>query len=86
MPFYLYYQGQGGWRDFRRNLQGAWWLAAYLAAITALSWAGSTEFEGHGYIGYGWDQLCVALAALMFYFWGLRSGWYTPAVAAAGND
>ena len=43
-------------------------------------WAGSKEFEGHDYIHYGWDQLCVAVAALIFYFWGLRSGWRTPAV------
>jgi len=34
-----------------------------------LSWAGSKEFEGHDYIGYGWDQLCVALTSLAFYFW-----------------
>jgi hypothetical protein len=47
-----------------------------------LSWAGSKEFEGHNYIGYGWDQLCVALAAVVFYFWGVRSGWRTPAVEA----
>ena len=88
MPVYLYYQGQGGWRDFHRQLQGAWWLIGYLLVITALSWAGSKEFEGRDYIGYGWDQLCVALAALVFYFWGVRSGWRTPAVelVEAGKD
>jgi len=31
---------------------------------------------------YGWDQLCVALASLAFFYWGVRSGWYTPALAA----
>jgi hypothetical protein len=54
-----------------------------LLAITVISWAGSKEFEGHDYIRYGWDQLCVAVAALGFYFWGLRSGWRTPGVIAA---
>jgi amino acid transporter len=83
MPVYLYYQGKSGWRDFGRQLRASWWLLAYLLAVTGLSWAGSKEFEGHDYIGYGWDQLCVALAALVFYFWGLRSGWRTPAVEAA---
>ena len=82
LPVYLYYQAQGSWRDFGRQLRGAWWLFAYLIAITILSWAGSQEFEGHGYIGYGWDQLCVALTSLAFYFWGVRSGWRTPAVIA----
>jgi amino acid transporter len=78
LPVYLYYQAQVEWRDFARQLRGAWWLMAYLTAVVALSWAGSKEFEGRGYIGYGWDQLCVALTALVFYFWGVRSGWRTP--------
>jgi amino acid transporter len=85
MPVYLYYQGKAHWRDFSRQLRGAWWLIAYLTAVVALSWAGSKEFEGHGYIGYGWDQLCVALTSLAFYAWGLRSGWRTPGVEAAEN-
>src|SRR5580692_4838808 len=86
MPVYLYYQAKADWRDFGRQLRGAWWLGAYLLVITALSWAGSKQFEGHDYIRYGWDQLCVALASLAFYFWGLRSGWRTPGVIAAENN
>ena len=82
MPVYLYYEAKRDWRDFRRHLHGAWWMIGYLLAIVVLSWAGSKEFEGHGYIGYGWDQLCVALASLAFYFWGVRSGWRTPELAA----
>jgi amino acid transporter len=85
MPVYLYYQAKGNWRDFGRQLKGAWWLFAYLLTITALSWAGSKEFEGHDYIGYGWDQLVTGLTALAFYFWGLRSGWRTPSVIAVEN-
>lgn len=86
LPVYLYYQARGDWRDFGRQLRASWWLLAYLIAITVLSWAGSREFEGHGYIGYGWDQLCVAVASLAFYFWGVRSGWRTPAVIAVEKD
>jgi hypothetical protein len=59
---------------------------AYLITITILSWAGSKEFEGHDYIHYGWDQLCVALTSLAFYFWGVRSGWRTPAVIAVEKN
>ena len=55
-------------------------MIVYLLAITALSWAGSSEFGGHDLLGYGWDQLCVAVASLVFYFWGLRSRWRTPAI------
>jgi amino acid transporter len=82
LPFYFYYQGTNGWQDFAKNLRGAWWLIAYLAAICALSWAGSKEFEGRGYIAYGWDQAAVTAAALLFYRWGVASGWSTPAVQA----
>ncbi len=86
LPVYLYYQAKGNWRDFGRQLRASWWLLAYLIAITVLSWAGSKEFEGHDYIGYGWDQLCVAVTSLAFYFWGVRSGWRTPAVIAVEQD
>ena len=85
MPVYLYYQAKSGWADFRRHLQGSYWLIAYLAAVVALSWAGSTQFEGRGYIGYGWDQLSVAVVALAFFYWGVRSGWRTPALAGIKN-
>jgi len=80
MPVYLYTQAKRGSEEFGRQLRGAWWLIAYLATVVALSWAGSTAFAGHNYIGYGWDQLCVALAALVFCLWGARSGWRTPAL------
>jgi amino acid transporter len=83
LPVYLYYQARASWRNFGLQMRAAWWLLAYLLAMTGLSWAGSKEFEGHDYISYGWDQLCVALASLVFYFWGLRSGWRTPAIEAA---
>jgi amino acid transporter len=86
LPVYLYYQAKGNWRDFGRQLHASWWLFSYLIVITVLSWAGSKEFEGHDYIGYGWDQLCVAVTSLAFYFWGVRSGWRTPAVIAVEKD
>jgi amino acid transporter len=82
LPVYFYYQAKGNWQDFGRQLRGSWWLFAYLASVTVLSYAGSKEFEGMGYIPYGVDQLCVAITALVFYFWGVRSGWRTPDVAA----
>ncbi len=82
LPVYFYYQAKGNWLDFGRQLKAAWWLLAYLIVITVLSWAGSKEFEGRDYIKYGWDQLAVALTSLAFYFWGVRSGWRTPAIIA----
>jgi amino acid transporter len=86
LPVYFYYQAKGNWADFSRQMRASWWLLAYLMVITVLSWAGSKEFEGRGYIGYGWDQLCVAITSLAFYFWGVRSGWRTPAVIAVEKN
>lgn len=83
LPIYLYSQAKSGWSGFGRQLKGAWWLIAYLLAVVALSWAGSKEFEGQGYISSPWDQLCVTAVALVFFFWGMRSGWQTPALEAA---
>jgi len=80
LPWYFYYQAKNGWRDFRRQLDGAWWLICYLPAIALVSWGGSTRFGGHGYLPYGWDLVVVALVGAAFYFWGLKCGWRTPDV------
>jgi amino acid transporter len=82
LPVYLYFQAEGHWLDFARHLRASIWMFAYLAAIVVLSWAGSKEFEGHDLIPNGWDQACVAVAALFFFYWGVRSGWRTPALSA----
>jgi hypothetical protein len=82
VPLYLIGQARTGWRDFPRHLAGAWWMIAYFAILVALSFLGSPEFGGLGYLSYGWDQACVAVMALVFYYWGRRSGWHTPALAA----
>jgi len=86
LPIYFYYQARGGWHDFGRHLKGAWWLIVYLPAIAALSWAGSAEFGGRGYLPYGWDLAAVAVAGVVFYVWGVRSGWRTPAAEAADGQ
>jgi len=82
LPVYLYYQNRIGWPAFRQHFRAAWWLIAYLITITCLSWGGSREFGGRDYLSYGWDQLSIAAAALVFYFWGLRSGWRTTELEA----
>jgi amino acid transporter len=83
LPVYFYYQFRCSWRDFRRQLDGAWWLIVYLPTIALVSWAGSERFGGHGWIAYGWDLVFVAVVATVFYVWGVKSGWRTPSVEAA---
>lgn len=86
LPVYFYYQQRNAWRDFSQHLRGAAWLLAYLPTLAALSWAGSAEFGGRGWLPFGWDFLIVGATGLAFYAWGLRSGWHTPAVAGALAD
>jgi amino acid transporter len=86
LPVYLYYQWRGGWHDFGRQMRGAWWLIAYLPAIAAVSWAGSARFGGRDYLTWGWDLAVVAVIALAFYLWGVRSGWRTASIEAARAD
>jgi amino acid transporter len=83
LPVYCYYQAKQGWPDLRRNLKGAAWMVCYLPIVALLSWAGSTDFGGHGYLSYGTDLAVVAAVGLVFYIWGVRSGWRTPSVEQA---
>ncbi|RBE42378.1 amino acid transporter, partial [Xanthomonas oryzae pv. oryzae] len=80
LPVYCYYQARQGWPDLRRNLKGAAWMICYLPMIALLSWAGSSKFGGHGYLSYGTDLAMVAAVGVVFYIWGVRSGWRTPSV------
>ncbi|MEV8521901.1 APC family permease [Dyella marensis] len=83
LPVYFFYQFKAGWHDFGRQLKGAWWLIFYLPTLALVSWAGSTMFGGKGYLSYGMDLAVVAVVGLVFYLWGVKSGWRTPSVEAA---
>jgi amino acid transporter len=83
LPVYLYYQAKSGWHDFGRQMKGAWWLVFYLPTLALVSWGGSAMFGGRGYLSYGVDLAVVAVIGLVFYVWGVKSGWRTPSVEAA---
>jgi hypothetical protein len=67
-------------------MSGAWWLLCYLVAMVAISWGGSLEFGGKGYLPYGWDLLIVALVGVGFFMWGIKSGWRTVHLDTAGDE
>jgi amino acid transporter len=77
LPVYFYYQHKTGWADFERQLQGAWWMISYLPTMALVSYAGSPNFGGKGYLPAGWDLLVVGLLGLLFFWWGIRAGWRT---------
>jgi hypothetical protein len=86
LPVYLYYQSKTGFHDFARQMRGAWWLVIYLPTIAAVSWAGSATFGGHDYLPYGVDLAVVAVVGIVFYIWGVKSGWSTPSMEAAQQE
>ena len=81
LPIYIYYEAKRGWVDFAQHFKSALWFIGYLLTIAGLSWAGSPNFGGHGYIAFGWDQLCVVLASSGCFWWGVQSGWHTPVLS-----
>jgi amino acid transporter len=86
LPVYLYYQYKSGWHEFGKQMKGAWWLVFYLITLAVVSRVGSTQFGGLGYLPYGWDLAVVAVIGLLFYLWGVKSGWRTPSVEAAQRE
>jgi len=49
----------------------------YLLVMAALSYCGSSEFGGTNLLPYGVDMAVVAGVSLVFYYWGIQSGWRT---------
>jgi hypothetical protein len=66
-----------GWKDFGQQMRGALWLVIYLPGVAVLSYIGSDQFGGIGWLPFGWDLLIVAVFGASFFFWGLKSGWKT---------
>ncbi len=83
LPLFLTQRVRVDRATLRADLGGVAWFVAYFAVVVALSWAGSRRFDGRGFIPFGWDQLAVAAAAVLFCAWGVRSGWRTPALVEA---
>ncbi len=86
LPIYLYYQYKSGFHDFGRQMKGAWWLVFYLIALAGISRIGSVKFGGLDYIPFGWDLAVVGVIGLVFFLWGVKSGWRTPSVEAAREE
>jgi amino acid transporter len=86
LPIYFYFHLGDGAESVGPALRGAFWLMVYLPTIALVSWGGSTRFGGHGYLEWGWDLLVVAVIGLVFYLWGVKSGYETPSVKQAQLD
>ena len=83
MPIYFYYEWKKGFPKTKDHITGSWWLIIYLIVLSAISYAGSTEFNGIGLIRYPYDFFVVIILALIFYFWGTNSQLFTKYFKAA---
>ncbi|MGK4584082.1 APC family permease [Kitasatospora sp. HPMI-4] len=86
LPIWAWYELRKPWAVLKPHLMAGCWMVAYLFVMAAVSWAGSSDFGGHGYLPEGWDLLIVALIALGFYFWGVRSSWQNPSLAKVREE
>ncbi|MBF8378025.1 APC family permease [Alicyclobacillus mali] len=78
LPVYFYYMAKAGWRGFAEHFRHGLWLMVYLLWMALISFLGSGKFGGIGVLPYGWDMVVVAASALVFYLWGVRSGFSKP--------
>jgi len=75
---YLYYQQKNDWENIRSHLKNGLWFVVYLFAMALLSWLGGKTFGGINAMQTPYDQILVAIVALVFYYWGIKSAWSTP--------
>jgi amino acid transporter len=78
VPLYLWVRAKDPWRVHRDAVRTALWFPAYLISIAVLSFAGSPQFGGRGWIAYPWDLAAVAAVALVFFRWGVAASLSNP--------
>ncbi|MQS15243.1 APC family permease [Streptomyces kaniharaensis] len=86
LPIWAWYELRKPWAELRPHLRAGAWMVGYLFVMAAVSWAGSTDFGGQGYLPEGWDLLIVAALALAFYYWGVASAWANPSLAEVRRE
>lgn len=77
LPIYFYYQAKAKWKGFGRHFKAGAWMVVYLLVMMTISCLGSDKFGGYNVIHYGWDMALIAVVALLFYMWALKSGFET---------
>ena len=78
LPIYFYYEYKAKNSDTWKAFKSALWLIVYLIFISLISYAGSHEFNGAGWISYPWDFVVIIGVSLIFYYWGIKSAQIFP--------
>ncbi len=71
LPIYFYYKHN--LKDLIYTGKSALWYVGYLSFLLCISFLGSSEFGGIGYLKFPLDQLSVMAGSLAFYWIGVRS-------------
>lgn len=77
LPFYFYYEYRIHWENTLAQFKGSLWLIIYLALLSLISFLGSREFNGINLIPYPLDFVLISALALIFYYWGIISRFYS---------
>jgi amino acid transporter len=78
LPIYGWYRRHSSLDLLKMEFRSAFWLILYLPCIALLSWLGSSEFGGRGFLPYGWDMSVVGVVYYVFSVWGTRSALRNP--------
>ncbi|MCY0881942.1 MAG: aspartate:proton symporter, partial [Firmicutes bacterium] len=67
-----------------QSFKSSVWMVFYLLFMLAMSYYGSGVFgapanHGKGFIPYPWDLVVIAVVSLLFYYWGVSSGYRSKA-------
>lgn len=60
------------------QMKASWWLIVYYVAMFLVSYLGSSAFGGNNTLATPWDQVVVAVVAIVCYYWGVASAVPTP--------
>lgn len=64
-----------------QSIKAGIWIVVYLIVLLIMSYLGSNTLgELKNIIHYPWDVLIVICCSLVFYYWGVASGYKTPAL------
>ena len=86
LPIWAFYELRKPMSQLKPHLKAGVWMVAYLFVMAFVSYIGSKDYGGQGYLPQGWDLLVVAAIGLGFYYWGVHSAWHNPSLEAVREE
>ncbi|MCL9783712.1 APC family permease [Vibrio sp. S4M6] len=83
---YAYFQNKRGWDGIGKHVKASLWMMCYFVAMMILSYIGSSQFGGINILPFGYGMAAVAVASLIFFYWGINSAWRTQLLEKELNE